>query len=143
MWPVFLPAPKSLREKILSCLGRVHGETLIDKRVGALSGGELQRFLLAMALEPVPHILVLDEPLSGVDVEGARRLLEMLDEIRRRYDLSILLSTHDFSILRQYTDKVILLKGEVLAAGTPDVVFSSPEFQSLFGLGTGEGRRGK
>ena len=50
--------------------------------MGALSGGELQRVLLAMALEPVPHILILDEPMSGVDIDGERQLLEMLDEIR-------------------------------------------------------------
>lgn len=81
-WPVFLPVPKTLRSRVESCLARVHGESLIDKRVGALSGGELQRVLLAMALEPLPHILILDEPLSGVDVEGERQLLDMLDEIR-------------------------------------------------------------
>lgn len=58
------------REVVLSCLKNVHGEGLIDKKIGALSGGELQRVLLALALEPVPDILILDEPLSGVDVEG-------------------------------------------------------------------------
>ena len=70
-------------------------ESLLDRRIGALSGGELQRVLLALALEPLPHILVLDEPLSGVDIDGEKQLLDMLDEIRTRYDLSILLSTHD------------------------------------------------
>ena len=53
-----------------ACLARVHGESLLDRRMGALSGGELQRVLLALALEPLPHILVLDEPLSGVDIDG-------------------------------------------------------------------------
>ncbi len=57
-----------MREKVLECLSRVHGESLIDKRVGTLSGGELQRVLLALALEPMPNMLILDEPLSGVDV---------------------------------------------------------------------------
>lgn len=92
-WPVFLPTPKKLRERVLRCLSRVHAEPLVDKRIGSLSGGELQRVLLAMALEPVPHILILDEPLSGVDIEGERQLLDMLDEVRQQYDLSILLST--------------------------------------------------
>ncbi|MFQ7454597.1 MAG: hypothetical protein ACLRNQ_28370 [Flavonifractor plautii] len=85
--------------------------------MGALSGGELQRVPLALALEPSPHILVLDEPLSGVDIDGEKQLLDMLDEIRTRYDLSILLSTHDFATLGQFADKVILLKGTVLAGG--------------------------
>lgn len=133
-WPVFLPIPKALRARVLTCLERVHGESLIDKRVGALSGGELQRVLLAMALEPLPHILILDEPLSGVDVEGEKQLLEMLDEVRSTFDLSILLSTHDFATLSQFADKVILLKGTVLKAGSADEVLASTQFRDVFHL---------
>ena len=138
-WPVFLPAPKKLRQRVVRCLERVHGEQLIDKRLGALSGGELQRVLLALALEPLPHILVLDEPLSGVDIDGERQLLDMLDEIRTRFDLSILLSTHDFATLDQYADKVLLLKNQILRAGPPAEVLSSPEFQAVFHLDLGKG----
>lgn len=138
-WPVFLPVPKALRSRVESCLARVHGESLIDKRVGALSGGELQRVLLAMALEPLPHILILDEPLSGVDVEGERQLLDMLDEIRSSYDLSILLSTHDFATLEQFADKVVLLQHRVLKVGAPAQVLSSPDFQAVFHLSFGKG----
>ena len=141
-YPVFLPAPKRLRKRVAACLRRVHGEGLLDKRMGALSGGELQRVLLALALEPVPHILVLDEPLSGVDIDGERQLLDMLDEVRTTFDLSILLSTHDFATLGQFADKVILLKSEVLKVGTPDEVLSSPEFQEVFHLNLGKGGRG-
>ena len=73
--PAFLGLGKAMRQTVTECLERVHGEDLIDKRVGTLSGGELQRVLLALALEPMPNILILDEPLSGVDVEGLRRVL--------------------------------------------------------------------
>ena len=139
--PVFLPAPKKLRARVAACLARVHGEALLDKRMGALSGGELQRVLLALALEPVPHILVLDEPLSGVDIDGERQLMDMLDEVRTTFDLSILLSTHDFATLGQFADKVILLKNEVLRVGPPDEVLSSPEFQAVFHLDLGKGGR--
>lgn len=139
-WPVFLPTPKRLRAKVEACLDRVHAKALIDQRVGALSGGELQRVLLAMALEPVPHILILDEPLSGVDMEGEKQLLDLLDEVRREYDLSILLSTHDFATLETYADKVLLLKGRLLKAGAPAEVLSSPEFQAVFHLDLGRGR---
>ena len=138
-WPVFLPAPRRLRARVAECLARVHGDSLIDKRMGALSGGELQRVLLALALEPLPHILVLDEPLSGVDIDGERQLLDMLDEIRTRFDLSILLSTHDFATLDQYADKVLLLKNEILRVGAPAEVLSSPEFQAVFHLDLGKG----
>ena len=137
-WPVFLPVPKKLREKVLSCLARVHGEGLIDKRVGRLSGGELQRVLLAMALEPLPHLLILDEPLSGVDVEGEQQLLEMLDEVRSRFDLSILLSTHDFATLRQFADRVILLKNTILKSGSAEEVLSSEQFREVFHLSFGK-----
>ena len=141
-WPVFLPAPKKLRAQVRACLERVHGEALLDKRMGALSGGELQRVLLALALEPLPHILILDEPLSGVDIDGERQLMDMLDEIRNKYDLSILFSTHDFAALGSYADKVILLKSEVLRVGPPNEVLSSDEFQSVFHLDLGKGGQG-
>ena len=140
-WPVFLPVPAPLREKVTECLSRVHGEALLHKRIGSLSGGELQRVLLALALEPIPQILILDEPLSGVDVGGEHLLLEMLDEIRQKYDLSILFSTHDFSTLRHYADKVILLQQAILKVGTPVEVLQSPEFQAVFHLHLGKGGR--
>ena len=130
--PAFLGLGKSMRSLVLECLERVHGEDLIDKRVGTLSGGELQRVLLALALEPVPNILILDEPLSGVDVEGMETLMDMLDEIRKTYDLSILMTTHDFSMLPRYADQAVLIDREVLIQGPPEVVLDSPEFYHAF-----------
>ena len=130
--PAFLGASRSDRELILECLERVHGEDLIDKRVGTLSGGELQRVLLALALEPMPNILILDEPLSGVDIEGQTGLMDMLDEIRRDFDLSILMTTHDFSMLPRYADRVVLIDHEVKCQGTADEVLASPEFRVAF-----------
>ena len=138
-WPVFLPIPKKLRERVRKCLERTHAEGLMDKRVGALSGGEVQRVLMALALEPLPQILILDEPLSGVDVGGERQLLDMLDEIRRSYDLSILFSTHDFATLEPFADKVLLLRNTVLKSGSPAEVLSSAEFQEVFHLRLGKG----
>lgn len=133
-WPVFLPTPKSLRKKIIEQLERVRAGSLIDKTIGTLSGGELQRVLLALALDPMPHILILDEPLSGVDIEGERQLLDLLLEVREQYDLSILFCTHDFAMLDAFCDKAILLKGTVLADGTPTDVLTSQPFQDVFHL---------
>lgn len=130
--PAFLGMKQGDREKVLECLDRVHGRDLIDKRVGTLSGGELQRVLLALALEPLPNILILDEPLSGVDVEGMVTLMDMLDEIRQVYDLSILMTTHDFGMLPTYADQVVLIDHRVLCQGTPEEVLDSPEFRQVF-----------
>lgn len=130
--PAFLGLSKAMRQKVLTCLDRVHGEDLIDKRVGTLSGGELQRVLLALALEPVPNILILDEPLSGVDVEGMETLMDMLDEIRHSYDLSILMTTHDFAMLPQYADQVVLIDHRVVCQGTPLEVLGSEDFRRVF-----------
>ncbi|MGM9628691.1 MAG: metal ABC transporter ATP-binding protein [Faecousia sp.] len=130
--PAFLGLGKHMRQTVLECLERVHGEELIDKRVGTLSGGELQRTLLALALEPMPNILILDEPLSGVDVEGMETLMDMLDEIRRTYDLSILMTTHDFSLLPRYADQVVLIDRAVLIQGKPETVLHSDEFSRAF-----------
>ena len=136
--PTFLGVSKTMREKVLECLDRVHGTELIDKRVGTLSGGELQRVLLALALEPLPNILILDEPLSGVDVEGIHTLMDMLDEIRREYDLSILMTTHDFSILERYADQVILMDHGMKIQGTPAEVLSSEAFRTAFHVKGGQ-----
>ena len=130
--PAFLGQSKAMEEKILTCLERVRSENLIHKRVGTLSGGELQRVLLALALEPLPNILILDEPLSGVDVEGMENLMDMLDEIRKTYDLSILMTTHDFSMLPQYADQVILMHHRPVCQGTPQEVLSSEAFRQVF-----------
>ena len=101
---------------------------------GTLSGGELQRVLLALALEPLPNILILDEPLSGVDVEGMQSLMDMLDEIRKTYDLSILMTTHDFSMLPRYADQVVLINHGTAAKGTPEEVLNSEVFHQIFHL---------
>ena len=130
--PAFLGLSPAMRDKTLECLERVHGEDLIDKRVGTLSGGELQRVLLALTLEPLPNILILDEPLSGVDVEGQTGLMDMLDEIRKRYDLSILMTTHDFDTLGTYADKVVLIDHAIVKKGTPAEVLESEEFRNIF-----------
>ena len=130
--PAFTGISKAMRQKVLGCLDRVNGCDLIDKRVGTLSGGELQRVLLALALEPLPNILILDEPLSGVDVEGMQSLMDMLDEIRQEYDLSILMTTHDFSMLPAYANQVILMEHKIIAQGTPTDVLSSDAFNTVF-----------
>ena len=130
--PAFLGLKKGFRNHIITCLERVHGEDLIDKRVGTLSGGELQRVLLALALDPIPNILILDEPLSGVDIEGMETLMGMLDELRQDYDLSILMTTHDFGMLPRYADHVVLIDHAIVTHGSAVDVLTSDGFNRVF-----------
>ena len=136
--PAFLGISKFRRHNILACLDRVQAADLIDKRIGTLSGGELQRVLLALALEPLPNVLILDEPLSGVDVEGIESLMDMLDEIRKDYDLSILMTTHDFGMLHKYADQVYLIDKTVLHNGSPAEVLGGKSFHQAFHKDGGE-----
>lgn len=130
--PAFFGHSKTMRNMVTECLARVQADNLIDKRVGTLSGGELQRVLLALALEPLPNVLILDEPLSGVDMEGMGALMDMLDDIRKSYDLSILMTTHDFSILPKYADQVILIDRSIICSGAPAEVLESDGFSQVF-----------
>ena len=135
--PAFLGQSKRMRQKILDCLSHVHGENLIDKRIGTLSGGELQRVLLALALEPIPNILILDEPLSGVDIAGMESVMRTIDELRQDYDLSVLITTHDFSVLSRYADQVYLMDKSILTSGSAKEVLESSVFGRTFYGGEG------
>ena len=130
--PAFLGQSQKKRQNILECLARVHCEELIDKRIGTLSGGELQRVLLALALEPIPNILILDEPLSGVDITGMESVMHTLDELRQDYDLSVLITTHDFNTLSRYADQVYLMDKSILISGSAQEVLKSDAFRRTF-----------
>ena len=132
--PVWLGVGKAVREKVLTALKTVHAGQLIDKRLGALSGGEMQRVLLAMALTPVPQLLILDEPVSGVDQNGLRTFLDTVDNIKRQYHMAVLLVSHDWDLVRRFADRVILLDKTVLEAGKPEDVFASEAFERAFPL---------
>lgn len=134
-WPVFLPIPRALRTRVEQCLSRVHGEGLIDQRLGSLSGGELQRVLLALAITPAPDLLVLDEPVSGIDQNGMKMFLDTVLRLRRTHHMAILLVSHDLKLVREYADHVVLLDKTVLCQGQPNAVFDSPAFERVFGTG--------
>lgn len=108
-------------------------DRLIDKSIGDLSGGELQRVLIAMATKPIPNLLILDEPVSGIDKNGIRDFYQILNRLKAEYDMSIILVSHDLELANQYADRVILLDKEVIKEGTPQEVFESLEFKNRFG----------
>ena len=133
--PAWLKPKKKIREEVLESLNRVRIPHLIDRRLGALSGGELQRVLLALALDPIPNILLLDEPVSGVDQNGLELFYEILMDIKNKYDLSIILVSHDLDLVYKYSDRVALVNGTIVCSGTPNQVFNNPATKRIFGFG--------
>lgn len=123
--PAWLFPSKFVRERVLKNLRRVQAEYLIDRRLGALSGGELQRVLLALALDPLPDLLLLDEPVSGVDKEGIEIFYKLAARLCAEEDMAILLISHDLEQVKKYADKVILLNKKILKMGTADEVFGN------------------
>ncbi|MCH5273613.1 MAG: metal ABC transporter ATP-binding protein [Lachnospiraceae bacterium] len=131
--PVFLCRSRALYDKILNRLALFEAENLIDKRLGDLSGGELQRVLLSIACTPVPNLLLLDEPISGVDRKGMELFYRTIHSLKEKYDLSVILVSHDLALVKEYADSVILLDKSVLCEGTPEEVMESKEFHEIFG----------
>ena len=132
-YPVFLKKSKKLYDKIKEHLAVFKAEELIDKQVCNLSGGELQRVLLSMAVMDEPNLLLLDEPVSGIDQNGMDLFYHTISELKRHYDLAIILISHDLDYVAQYADQVILIDGTVKKQGTVRQVYESEEFQEVFG----------
>ena len=131
--PVFMKKDKKIYKEIKEHLKIFGVDRLIDKSTGDLSGGELQRVLIAMATKPIPNLLILDEPVSGIDKNGIRDFYQILNRLKAEYDMSIILVSHDLELANQYADRVILLDKEVIKEGTPQEVFESLEFKNRFG----------
>ncbi|MBQ7486937.1 MAG: metal ABC transporter ATP-binding protein [Clostridia bacterium] len=130
--PVFLGISRKVREQALTALKRTNSEHLQDRPLGALSGGELQRVLLALALTPQPDLLILDEPVSGMDENGLEAFYQLVNNLKRRNHMAILLVSHDLDVVRRYADRVALMQGTVIEQGTPERVFASEAFERVF-----------
>lgn len=131
-YPAWLHLPLGVRQPVEAILTTVGAERLIDQRLGALSGGELQRVLLALALTPLPDLLLLDEPVSGVDQNGMQLFYQTLAELKRKQP-AILLVSHDLDPVARISDQIILLNRRVLLAGTPAEVLDDHRFLEVFG----------
>ena len=137
--PVFLMRGKKIRERILEHLKIFKADYLVDKQVCNLSGGELQRVLLSMALMDAPNLLLLDEPVSGIDQNGMELFYQTIYNLKEHYDLAMILISHDLDYVKKYADKVILIDQGIQKQGTAKEVFASPEFAQVFQYGKGEG----
>ncbi|MEM7300655.1 MAG: metal ABC transporter ATP-binding protein [Pseudomonadota bacterium] len=112
---------------------------LAKDEVRTLSGGEFQRVLLARAIARKPDLLVLDEPVQGVDFSGEIALYELIRSIRDKLQCGVLLISHDLHVVMAATDRVICLNGHVCCSGTPTTVASSQEYRALFGARASSG----
>ena len=122
--------PKTQISAALEAVGVGH---LAKSSVQTLSGGEFQRVLLARAMIRTPDLLVLDEPVQGVDFAGEVALYDLIKNIRDETGCGILMISHDLHIVMAETDTVICLNGHVCCTGSPDLVAQNPEYVKLFG----------
>lgn len=121
------------RDRMRALLVEVGVEDVLDSQVADISGGELHRVLLARALLRRPDLLVLDEPLAGVDVAGQSDLYRLIADIRDRYGCGVLLVSHDLHVVMAATDRVVCINHHVCCTGRPESVTRTPEFAALFG----------
>lgn len=125
--------------RLEALLAEVGVAAVLDSQVADISGGELHRVLLARALLRKPDLLVLDEPLAGVDVAGQSELYRLIAELRDRYACGVLLVSHDLHVVMAATDRVVCINHHVCCTGRPESVTRHPEFVALFGRHVAEG----
>jgi zinc transport system ATP-binding protein len=121
------------RASAQAALAEVGAEQVIDSPLQSISGGELQRVLLARALLRKPELLVLDEPVQGVDVAGQAELYRLITRLRDRHHCGVLMVSHDLHLVMSTTDQVICLNRHVCCSGHPEQVSGDPAFVELFG----------
>ncbi len=121
------------QDEINTALNLTGVEHLKDKSLSNLSGGEFQRVLIARAISKQPELLVLDEPVQGVDFKGEIELYKLIKEISEKMKCGILLISHDLHVVMSATDFVICLNGHVCCSGTPHKVVQDNKYRELFG----------
>ena len=131
--PVWLRHRKKDVEFARNVLKTADAEGLLKRRVCELSGGELQRVMLSLAINPMPDILLLDEPVSGVDQVGLKNFYVLVDQLRREHDITILLISHDLDLVAEHADRVVFFNNAKALVGSVEEIFSCKEFTDIFG----------
>ena len=126
-------ATPSFNDRIDATLQQLEISQLAEQQLISVSGGELQRVLLARALLRNPHLLILDEPAQGVDIAGQAKLYALIGKIRNQNGCGILMISHDLHLVMSSTDEVVCLNHHVCCHGKPDQVSTDPAFLELFG----------
>ena len=134
--PLFLGVSSSVVDRAKDFLTRVGAKHLLDRPVAKLSGGELQRVLLSLALEPKPELLLLDEPAAGIDFADQKPFYDLLGEINRERNVTILIVSHDLSVVSAHAHHVLCLtNGRIECQGPPSTVLTPDVIAKTFGQG--------
>jgi zinc transport system ATP-binding protein len=132
--PVFLGFGRSAAERMRALLAQVDAEDLLDRPVDGLSGGQLQRVLLALALDPRPELLLLDEPASGIDFKKQQSFYQLITDLNRRTGVTVLLVSHDVTMVGRTADQVLCLKdGVIHHQGPPQQIINPETLAEVFG----------
>jgi zinc transport system ATP-binding protein len=141
--PLWLGRHPSARKTTTAILARLGLDALAQRPLGGLSGGELQRVLLALALIADPELLILDEPVSGVDIAGEEQFCELLQNVQRAGRQSVLLVSHDLAVVHAHADYVLCLNRLPICFGPTREVLTADRIASIFGLVTTGGHAGR
>lgn len=132
--PLFFGVPKWVSRRAAELLDRVGLPASLDTPVDGLSGGQLQRVLLALALEPSPELLLLDEPAAGIDFKDQQKFYDLITDINRETGLTILLVSHDLNMVQGHADHVLCLKdGAIACQGPPAEILTPKNLSFTFG----------
>jgi iron complex transport system ATP-binding protein len=122
------------RRAASDALGRLELDALAERALASLSGGELQRAVLARALAQAAPILLLDEPTTALDIGHQQQVLELVDSLRREQDLTVVAAMHDLTTASQYGDRVVLVdRGRIVADGSAPEVLTAERIERLYG----------
>jgi zinc transport system ATP-binding protein len=120
--------------QLRAALPEIGVEPLLDRPLARLSGGQLQRVLIAFALLGQPELLLLDEPTAGVDLPGEQTFYELIAQVQRRHHLAVILVSHDLSMVYRHADWVYALNVVVCCAGPPEQVMSAQSLKQAYGM---------
>ena len=136
--PLFFGLGKQFRTRVVGLLENVGASHLVDQAVDKLSGGELQRVLLSLALEPQPELLLLDEPAAGVDFQMQQGFYDLIAQLNERTGVTVLLVSHDVSLMPRVAHQVLCMKdGRIDCSGAPQAMLSGETLARIFGPGLG------
>lgn len=124
---------KGDREHIGELLKIVGAQALAQRSIGSLSGGELQRVMIAKAIVNDPKILFLDEPASGVDIEGQERFHDLVKRLNKEKGLTVILISHDLNVVYRYADNVLCMNRKLICTGRPEETLTDDVIKSMYG----------